>query len=87
MDFSQAPYSVFKDFFEFSFKFEEIFTIFDWLSAIIYSGESILPVTDSGERVCVDPREKGAILEVGGPSPPGGGKGWQMAPDSGGEGT
>ncbi len=32
-------------------------------------------VTDSGEGVCVDPGEKGAILEAGGPGPPGGGKG------------
>jgi hypothetical protein len=45
------------------------------------------PVTDSGEGVCVDPGERGAILEAGGPSPPGGGKGWQLASDSGGEET
>ncbi len=44
-------------------------------------------VTDSGEGVCVDPGEKGAILEDVGPGLPGGGKGWQLAPDSGGEGT
>ncbi len=44
-------------------------------------------VTDSGEGVCVDPREKGAILEAVGPGPPGGGKGWQLAPDTGGERT
>ncbi len=44
-------------------------------------------VTDSGEGVCVDPGEKGAILEPGGPGPPGGGKGWQLASDSGGEET
>ncbi len=31
-------------FFEFAFKFQEIFAIFNWLSAIIYSGESILPI-------------------------------------------
>jgi hypothetical protein len=35
----------------------------------------------------VDPGEKGAILETGGPGPPERGKGWQLAPDSGGEGT
>ncbi len=46
-----------------------------------------IPVTDSGKGVCVDPGEKGAILETGGPGPPGGGKGQQLAPDSGGEGT
>ncbi len=44
-------------------------------------------VTDSEEGVCVDPGEKGAILETGGPGPPERGKGWQLAPDSGGEGT
>ncbi len=44
-------------------------------------------VTDSGKGVCVDPGEKEAILEAGGPGPPGGGKGLQLAPDSGGEGT
>jgi hypothetical protein len=32
----------------------------------------------------VDPGEVGAILEVGGPGPPGGGKGGQLASDSGG---
>jgi hypothetical protein len=41
-------------------------------------------VTDSGEGVCVDPGEKEAILEAGGPSPPGEGKGGQLASDSGG---
>ncbi len=35
----------------------------------------------------MDPGGKGAILETGGPGPPGGGKGRQLAPDSGGEGT
>jgi hypothetical protein len=44
-------------------------------------------VTDSVEGVCVDPGEKGAILEAGGPGLPGGGKGWQLASDSGGEET
>jgi hypothetical protein len=44
-------------------------------------------VTDSGEGVCVDPGEKGTILEAGGPGPPRGGKGWQLASDSGGEET
>ncbi len=47
----------------------------------------VVTVTDSGERVCVDPGEKGAILEAGGPGPPGRGKGWQLASDSGGEET
>jgi hypothetical protein len=41
-------------------------------------------VTDSGEGVCVDPGEKEAILEAGGPGPPGEGKGEQLASDSGG---
>jgi hypothetical protein len=49
--------------------------------------EKIRTVTDSGEGVCVDPGEKGAILEAGGPGPPGGGNGWQLASDSGGEET
>jgi hypothetical protein len=41
-------------------------------------------VTDGGERVCVDPGEKEAILENGGPGPPGEGKGGQLVSDSGG---
>jgi hypothetical protein len=44
-------------------------------------------VADSGEGVCVDPGEEGAILGTGGPGPPERGKGRQLAPDSGGEGT
>jgi hypothetical protein len=44
-------------------------------------------VADSGEGVCVDPGEKGAILETGGFGPSEMGKGQQLAPDSGGEGT
>jgi hypothetical protein len=44
-------------------------------------------VADNGEVVCVDPGEKGAILENGGPSPSERGKGRQLAPDSRGEGT
>jgi hypothetical protein len=46
-----------------------------------------LLVTDSVEGVWVDPGEMGAILEargVGGPGPPGGGKGGQLVSDSGG---
>ncbi len=43
-----------------------------------------LLVTDGAEGVCVDPGEMGAILGAGGPSPPGGGKGGQLASDSGG---
>jgi hypothetical protein len=35
----------------------------------------------------VDPGEKGAILEAGGAGPPGEGKDWQLASDSGGEET
>jgi hypothetical protein len=41
-------------------------------------------VTDNVEGVCVDPGEKEAILEAGGPGPPGGEKGGQLASDSGG---
>jgi hypothetical protein len=44
----------------------------------------LLCVTDGGEGVCVDPGEKEAILEAGGPSQPGEGKGRQLASDSGG---
>ncbi len=44
-------------------------------------------VTDNEGGVCVDPGERGAILENGGPGPPERGKGWQLAPDSGGEET
>jgi hypothetical protein len=47
----------------------------------------MLVVADSGGGVCVDPGEKGAILETGGPGPPEKGKGRQLSPDSGGEGT
>jgi hypothetical protein len=46
-----------------------------------------ITVRDGVEEVCADPGEKGAILEVrgdGGPGPPGGGKGGQLASDSGG---
>jgi hypothetical protein len=43
-----------------------------------------LTVTDSGKGLCVDPGEKEAILEAGGPGPPGEGKGGQLASDSGG---
>ncbi len=46
-----------------------------------------MSVADSGEGVCVDPGEMGAILETGGPSPPERGKGRQLTPDSGGEET
>ncbi len=41
-------------------------------------------VTDGVEGVCVDPGKEEAILEVGGPSLPGEGKGGQLASDSGG---
>jgi hypothetical protein len=41
-------------------------------------------VMDGVEGVCVDPGEMGAILESGGLGPPGGGKGRQLASDSGG---
>ncbi len=46
-----------------------------------------MTVTEGVERVCVDPGERGTILEaggVGGPGPPGEGKGGQLASDSGG---
>ncbi len=42
---------------------------------------------DSGEGVCVDPGERKAILGTGGSGPPERGKGQQLAPDSGEEGT
>jgi hypothetical protein len=44
----------------------------------------ITTVTDSVEEVCVDPGEKEALLDAGGPGPPGGEKGGQLASDSGG---
>jgi hypothetical protein len=43
-----------------------------------------ITVTDGAEGVCVDPGEMGAILEAGGPGLPRGGKGGQLASDSGG---
>jgi hypothetical protein len=52
-----------------------------------FANSKYVIVTDGGEGVCVDPGEKGAILEARWPGPPGGGKGWQLAPDSGGEDT
>ncbi len=52
---------------------------------VLYSGSVMLVrVTDSVEGVCVDSGEKEAILETGGPGPPGGEKGGQLASDSGG---
>jgi hypothetical protein len=53
-----------------------------------HSNYSFIQVTlaDSGEGVCADPGEKGAILETGGSGPLERGKGRQLAPDSGGEG-
>jgi hypothetical protein len=47
------------------------------------SREGVL-VTDGVEGECVDPGETGAILEFRGPSLPGGGKGEQLASNSGG---
>ncbi len=49
-------------------------------------GNGLSFVADSGEGVCVDPGERGAILETGGTGPLERGKGRQLAPDSRGEG-
>ncbi len=59
------------------------------MSAASLNPCSLIPVSvaDSGEGVCVDPEEKEAILGMGGPGPPERGRGRQLAPDSGGEGT
>jgi hypothetical protein len=57
------------------------------IALLTNQNNDFVTVTDGGEGVCVDPGEKGAILEAGGPGPPGGGKGWQLASDSGGEET
>jgi hypothetical protein len=49
--------------------------------------QSECSVTDGVEGMCVDPGEMGAILEAGGArgtGPQGGGKGGQLASDSGG---
>ncbi len=40
---------------EFSFKFGEIFAIFDWLSTIVYSGELILPILFTSENITTRP--------------------------------
>ncbi len=40
-------------------------------------------VPDPGKGVCADPVNKGAILEGGGPGPPGGNKERQLSPDKG----
>ncbi len=44
MDSSQDSYLLFKDFSNLASKFDEILAIFDWLSDIIYSRESRLPI-------------------------------------------
>jgi hypothetical protein len=56
MDSSQPPYSVLKDFFEFGFKLDERIAISDLLSAIMYSGELILPVLLTTES-CNSPHD------------------------------
>jgi hypothetical protein len=40
-------------------------------------------VPDPGKGVCADPVNGGAILEGGGPGPPGGNKERQLSPDKG----
>ncbi len=40
-------------------------------------------VPDPGKGVCVDPVNRGAILEGGGPCPPGGNKERHLSPDKG----
>jgi hypothetical protein len=40
-------------------------------------------VPDPGKGVCADPVNRGAILERGGPGPPGGNKERQLSPDKG----
>jgi hypothetical protein len=40
-------------------------------------------VPDPGKGVCVDPVNRGAILEGEGPGPPSGDKGRQLSPDRG----
>ncbi len=62
-------------------------SIYSPLSYCLSTAEPIVIVTDSKDPVCVDPEEKGAILEAGGPGLPGRGKGWELASDSGGEET
>jgi hypothetical protein len=42
-----------------------------------------MTVPDPGKGVCADPVNGGAILEGGGPGPPGGNKGRQLSPDKG----
>jgi hypothetical protein len=43
----------------------------------------VIPVPDSGEEVCADPVNRGAILEGEGPGPPSGDKERQLSPDKG----
>jgi hypothetical protein len=43
----------------------------------------IRAVPDPGKGVCVDPVDRGAILEGGGPGPPSGEKERQLSPDEG----
>ncbi len=45
--------------------------------------DKVLTVPDPGEGVCVDPVNRGAILEGEGPGPPSGDKERQLSPDKG----
>jgi hypothetical protein len=54
---------------------------------VIFSYKWKLLVLDPGKRVCGDPVERVAILEVKGPGPPGGVSERQLSPDRGGEKT
>jgi hypothetical protein len=58
-----------------------------WSHNIATGGAVVLNVTDGMENICADPGEMEAASEVGGgkgPGLPGGGKGGQLASDSGG---
>ncbi len=65
------------------FEFSIILSNSDFLRKEVFSLKES-SVTDGGEGGCVDPGEKEAILEARGPGLPGGGKGEQLASDSGG---
>ncbi len=52
-----------------------------WLGLVRKKGGP--PVPDPGKGVCADPVNRGAILEGGGPGPPGGNKEGQLSPDRG----
>ncbi len=55
----------------------------DWQKTLLGSWGDDITVPDPGKGVCADPVNRGAILEGGGPGPPGGNKERQLSPEKG----